>query len=297
MGLRPPLAGTVTLDGDGPARPDAPRRSCAPASATCPRTAASTAWSRSSPSRRTWCWTCTTGRRSATRFALTPDAIAASAQGADRAVRRPDLVGRRAGRHALRRQPAEGRSWPGRCPGRCKLFIAAQPTRGVDVGSIEFIHSRIMHERDIGTAVLVVSSELDEVIGAGRPDRGDVPRPDHRASSSPDTPREEIGLLMAGITDAADAATTGRRRATPTASRRRRDRRTSDQRPRRPPDEPRASAAAGRAGDAAPSADRTAPARSEPTRSASVPAQPVGRQHGHRDGAVASCWRWSSARS
>src|SRR5690606_37671646 len=46
-----------------------------------------------------------------------------------------------------------------------KLFVAAQPTRGVDVGSIEFIHRRILHERDIGTAVLLVSSELDEVIG------------------------------------------------------------------------------------------------------------------------------------
>ncbi|WP_341483444.1 ABC transporter ATP-binding protein [Micromonospora cathayae] len=80
-----------------------------------------------------------------------------------------------------------------------KLFIAAQPTRGVDVGSIEFIHSQIIRERDTGTAVLVVSSELDEVIGLA--DRiavmyrgriiGIVP---------PDTPREEIGLLMAGIT-------------------------------------------------------------------------------------------------
>ena len=50
----------------------------------------------------------------------------------------------------------------------------------MDVGSIEFIHSRIVHERDVGTAVLLVSSELDEVYGAGRPDRGHVPGPDHR---------------------------------------------------------------------------------------------------------------------
>ena len=74
-----------------------------------------------------------------------------------------------------------------------KLFIAAQPTRGVDVGSIEFIHGRIVHERDVGTAVLVVSSELDEVValadriavmyrgriiaivGAGHAARGDRP--------------------------------------------------------------------------------------------------------------------------
>jgi ABC-type uncharacterized transport system ATPase subunit len=80
-----------------------------------------------------------------------------------------------------------------------RLFIAAQPTRGVDVGSIEFIHGRIVHERDQGTAVLVVSSELDEVVGLA--DRIAVMY-DGRvlAIVSPDTPREEIGLLMAGST-------------------------------------------------------------------------------------------------
>jgi len=45
-----------------------------------------------------------------------------------------------------------------------RLSIAAQPTRGVDVGSIEYIHSRIIKERDTGTAVLIVSTELDEVM-------------------------------------------------------------------------------------------------------------------------------------
>jgi simple sugar transport system ATP-binding protein len=82
-----------------------------------------------------------------------------------------------------------------------RLFVAAQPTRGVDVGSIEFIHSRIIHERDVGTAVLVVSSELDEVVGLA--DRIAVMyRGKILAIVSPDTPREEIGLLMAGITEA-----------------------------------------------------------------------------------------------
>ena len=80
-----------------------------------------------------------------------------------------------------------------------RLFIAAQPTRGVDVGSIEFIHGRIIHERDVGTAVLVVSSELDEVVGLA--DRIAVMYSGRiLAIVSPDTPREEIGLLMAGIT-------------------------------------------------------------------------------------------------
>ncbi|WBB82403.1 ABC transporter ATP-binding protein [Micromonospora sp. WMMD882] len=96
-----------------------------------------------------------------------------------------------------------------------KLFIASQPTRGVDVGSIEFIHRQIIQERDNGTAVLVVSSELDEVIGLA--DRIAVMyRGRIIGVVAPDTPREEIGLLMAGInpdhaddTAAPDAAGTG----------------------------------------------------------------------------------------
>ena len=79
-----------------------------------------------------------------------------------------------------------------------KLFMAAQPTRGVDVGSIEFIHRRIIHERDIGTAVLLVSSELDEVVGLA--DRIAVMyRGRIIGIVGPDAPREEIGLLMAGV--------------------------------------------------------------------------------------------------
>ncbi|MHB0950805.1 MAG: ABC transporter ATP-binding protein [Allorhizobium sp.] len=44
------------------------------------------------------------------------------------------------------------------------LVVAAQPTRGLDVGSIEYIHSRLMHARDTGDGVLIVSSELDEIL-------------------------------------------------------------------------------------------------------------------------------------
>ena len=44
------------------------------------------------------------------------------------------------------------------------LLIADQPTRGIDVGSIEFIHKQIVAKRDAGTAVLLVSAELDEVL-------------------------------------------------------------------------------------------------------------------------------------
>ncbi|WP_337998641.1 ABC transporter ATP-binding protein [Salinispora tropica] len=90
-----------------------------------------------------------------------------------------------------------------------KLLIAAQPTRGVDVGSIEFIHSRVIHERDAGTAVLLVSSELDEVIGLA--DRIAVMcRGQIIGIVGPDAPREEIGLRMSGISpDTAEAGANG----------------------------------------------------------------------------------------
>jgi simple sugar transport system ATP-binding protein len=78
-----------------------------------------------------------------------------------------------------------------------KVLIASQPTRGVDVGSIEFIHNRIVAERDAGTAVIIVSTELEEVFGLS--DRIAVMY-DGRIVDivSPDIRRDEIGLLMAG---------------------------------------------------------------------------------------------------
>ena len=45
-----------------------------------------------------------------------------------------------------------------------KLLIAVQPTRGLDVGAIEYIHKAIVNERDQGSAILLVSLELDEVM-------------------------------------------------------------------------------------------------------------------------------------
>jgi simple sugar transport system ATP-binding protein len=48
-----------------------------------------------------------------------------------------------------------------------QLVIAAQPTRGLDVGSIEYIHRRIIEQRDAGAAILIVSTELDEVLAVG----------------------------------------------------------------------------------------------------------------------------------
>ncbi len=92
------------------------------------------------------------------------------------------------------------------------VLVASQPTRGVDVGAIEFLHRRLVAERDRGTAVLIVSTELDEVVALA--DRiavmyrgrivGIVP---------PTTSREVLGLMMAGIPTEeafAAAATTAR---------------------------------------------------------------------------------------
>lgn len=92
-----------------------------------------------------------------------------------------------------------------------KVLVASQPTRGVDVGAVEFLHRRIVAERDRGTAILIVSTELEEVESLS--DRiavmyrgrivGIVP---------PDTPREVLGLMMAGVS-AEEAAEVLRRAA------------------------------------------------------------------------------------
>ena len=78
------------------------------------------------------------------------------------------------------------------------LLIAAQPTRGVDVGSIEFIHSQIVAARDRGAAVLLVSAELDEVLGLS--DRIAVMHDGELVATMPaeGADRGRIGLLMAG---------------------------------------------------------------------------------------------------
>ncbi len=78
-----------------------------------------------------------------------------------------------------------------------RLLVAAQPTRGVDVGSIEFIHKQIVATRDSGVPVLVVSTELDEVVALA--DRIMVLYRGQVVGIVPaDTPRETLGLMMTG---------------------------------------------------------------------------------------------------
>jgi ABC-type uncharacterized transport system ATPase subunit len=82
-----------------------------------------------------------------------------------------------------------------------RLLVVAQPTRGLDVGSIEFIHRRIVEMRDQGAAVLLVSAELDEVLNLsdriGVIYRGAIVGTFDRA----DATRDELGLLMASGRD------------------------------------------------------------------------------------------------
>ena len=79
-----------------------------------------------------------------------------------------------------------------------KLLIAAQPTRGLDVGSIEYIHRRLIEKRDEGVAVLLVSVELDEIMAVS--DRIAVMYEGQIVGTvdADKVSREELGLLMAG---------------------------------------------------------------------------------------------------
>ncbi|MGL4850200.1 MAG: ABC transporter ATP-binding protein [Clostridium sp.] len=80
-----------------------------------------------------------------------------------------------------------------------ELLIAVQPTRGLDVGSIEYIHKRLIEERDKGKAVLLVSLELDEVLNVS--DRIAVINGGELIGvvEAKETDENEVGLMMAGV--------------------------------------------------------------------------------------------------
>ena len=80
-----------------------------------------------------------------------------------------------------------------------KLLIAAQPTRGLDVGSIEYIHNRLIEKRDEGCAVLLVSTELDEILQLS--DRIAVMYRGRIVATvnAAEVTKEQIGLYMAGL--------------------------------------------------------------------------------------------------
>ncbi|MFH1185477.1 MAG: ABC transporter ATP-binding protein [Chloroflexota bacterium] len=89
-----------------------------------------------------------------------------------------------------------------------QVLIASQPTRGLDVGSIEYIHNRIIQKRDEGTAILVVSSELDEILALS--DRIAVMFRGRimEIVDATKVDKEYLGLLMLGI-EASKAAKAG----------------------------------------------------------------------------------------
>ena len=80
-----------------------------------------------------------------------------------------------------------------------RLVVAAQPTRGLDVGSIEYIHRRIIEQRDAGAAILIVSTELDEVLALG--DRVAVMFAGRIVGILPsaEATKEAVGMLMGGV--------------------------------------------------------------------------------------------------
>lgn len=93
-----------------------------------------------------------------------------------------------------------------------KFLVASQPTRGLDVGSIEYIHKRIVKKRDEGCAVMLVSPELDEIMELS--DRIAVM---YRGKviacvSADQTTKEHIGLLMAGVVTELSVEAVGRKK-------------------------------------------------------------------------------------
>jgi general nucleoside transport system ATP-binding protein len=79
-----------------------------------------------------------------------------------------------------------------------QLVIASQPTRGLDVGSIEFVHERLLAERASGRAILLISTELDEVTALA--DRiAVIYRGEILGIVEPTIAREKLGLMMAGV--------------------------------------------------------------------------------------------------
>ena len=175
-----------------------------PASATSPRTGPTTGSSARSASARTSCSTSTaaTSSRAAPRCRL--DAISENAKSRIKEfdIRTESMeapVSSLSGGNQQKVVVAREFSRP------LKVLIASQPTRGVDVGSIEFIHKRIIEERDRGTAVVIVSTELDEIFALS--DRIAVMYDGRIVGTvSPDIKREDIGLMMAGAHEPEEAS-------------------------------------------------------------------------------------------
>ena len=197
-GLRTATAGTILMEGKDIAHSLAARARRRPAWPTCRKSACATAPSGTSPCRRTSSCTITPRRSSPTASSWTsrrwPDhagklvkQFAVKTASLDTPIK--NLSGGNIQKVILARELSRNPH----------VLIAAQPTRGVDIGATEYIHQRLMEQRAAGTAILLISEDLDEIRTLsdriaviyegkimGMVDRGEATV-------------EEIGLMMAGI--------------------------------------------------------------------------------------------------
>ena len=164
VGLTIPTSGTITIAGHGRHHARPPTTCSTSASATCRRTGCTTGWSATFSVAENLVLDLYDQPPFASGPALNLAAIArnASERVDEFDVRTPSTAAAASTLSGGNQQKvvlARELSRP------LKLLIVAQPTRGLDVGSMEFVHRRIVAERDRGAAVVLVSTELDEVLG------------------------------------------------------------------------------------------------------------------------------------
>jgi simple sugar transport system ATP-binding protein len=79
-----------------------------------------------------------------------------------------------------------------------EVIVAVNPTRGLDVGAIAYVHRALRSARDAGAAIVLISTELEEVLSLSTERIAVLYEGTFSGIVAPDTPREEIGLLMGG---------------------------------------------------------------------------------------------------
>ena len=163
FGVDPYATGTVRLHGRPLPQAQPAARDARAASRSCPRTAASRASCSSRASRAT---STLAIRSQLARCGLITSGVEnASGPGLGEPPRGQDARARHRGRHALGRQPAEGRARASGSPPTPTVLIVDEPTRGIDVGTKAEVHRLLSELAEQGIAILMISSELPEVLG------------------------------------------------------------------------------------------------------------------------------------
>ena len=154
--------------------------------------------SRISACQTTWCWKITANRRSAGAFFWISKPLPTNPRqwSINYNVKTPSLdtplknlsggnIQKLILARELSRQP--------------KVLIACQPTRGVDIGASEYIHQRLLEQRQAGTATLLISEDLDEIRALS--DRIAVMYEGHIVGivDTKEAPLQQLGLMMAGV--------------------------------------------------------------------------------------------------